>query len=84
LIYDSGDRFIGEFKFNAVELEHALVLLDESVAGLQQNAGQRRVVEFIDYAYHWETANEFGDKTIFLEIFWQDFGEEFQIASLID
>src|SRR5205814_9397106 len=61
-----------ELELHAVELEHLLVLLDERVLGLDQDADQRFLVEAGDRADHRQAADELGDEAELEQVLGED------------
>src|SRR5262249_25079775 len=68
---------------NALHFEQALVLLDERVFRLGEDALERRLVEVLERRDHREATNELGDQPVFEQILRFDFAEDLASAAIL-
>jgi len=61
-------RVVGELEPHFLEIEVLLVLLDDRVLRLAQDAHQRLVVEVVERRDHRESADELGDEAVLQEV----------------
>src|SRR5579864_2836058 len=68
---DRHQRLVGELELDALELEDRLVLPDQAVLGLVQDAHQRRLVQLLERRHHRQAADELGDQAVLDQVFGQ-------------
>ena len=76
LVGDRRDGLVVELELDAVDLEHALVLLDQGVPGLGEDAHERVLVELGDRGDDGQAADELGDQAVLLQVLGTDLGEQ--------
>src|SRR5205085_2393184 len=65
---DGPERVVGEREVDALHLEQPLVLLDERILRLGQDALKRHLVEILQGGDYWEAANELRDQPEFQQV----------------
>src|SRR5580692_3082845 len=79
---DRRKRLVGERQIHRLHFEHALVLLDQRVLRLGEDALERRLVEILQRCDHGQPADEFRDEAVFQQILWFDFAEDFALLAI--
>src|SRR5829696_3654514 len=80
---DERQRLVLEGQVDALHLEQALVLLDERVLRLLEDALQRHLVEILERRDHRQAADELGDEAEFQEVFGLDEAEHLAGAAVV-
>ena len=75
-------RLVGEREVDGLHLEHALVLLDQRVLRLGEDALERRLVEIFQRRDHRKPADEFRDQAVFQQILGLDLAEDFALLAI--
>src|SRR5580692_11708399 len=83
LAVDRRQRLVGEGQIHRLHLEHALVLLDQRVLRLGEDALERRLVEVLQRRDHGQPADEFRNEAVFQQILWLDFAEDFALLAIL-
>ena len=68
---DRVERLVGELELDPLELEDRLVLPDQAVLGLVEDAHQRRLVELLERRDHRQAADELGDQAVLDQVLGQ-------------
>ena len=76
LFGDGFERVVGEHEVDVVELEELLVLLEQRVLRLDEDAHERVLVEVVHRADDRQPADELGDEPELQQVFGQDAGEQ--------
>src|SRR5262245_9259081 len=82
LARDGGHRVVGELEPNLLEIEVLLVLLDDRVLRLFEDADERRVVEVVQRGDDGEPADELGDEAVAQQVLGLDHREQVADAPL--
>src|SRR6185295_15363731 len=80
---DRDDRLVGELELHALELEHRLVLLDQAVLRLLEDAHQRLLVELLQGRHHRQAADELGDQAVADQVFGQHLLQDLALRALL-
>src|SRR5580704_49360 len=78
-----GQRLVGQGQIHRLHLEHALVLLDQRVLRLGEDALERRLVEVLQRRDHGKPADEFRDEAVFQQILRLDFAKDFALLAIL-
>src|SRR4028119_1839795 len=73
---DGAQRLVGELELDPFELQDRLVLPDQAVLGLVENAHQRLLVELLERRDHGQAADELRDQTVLDQVLGKDLLEE--------
>src|ERR1700681_2883016 len=65
---NGAQRLLGKGEVYALHLEQSMVLFDQRVLGLDQDALERRLVEVFERGEHWKAPNELRDQAILQQI----------------
>src|SRR5262245_16698566 len=82
LARDGGHRVVGELEADLLEIEVLLILLDDRVLRLLEDADQRRVVEVVQRGDDGEPADEFRDEAVAQQVLRLDHREQITHAPL--
>src|SRR3954470_12849538 len=66
------ERLVGELQLHALELQDGLVLPDQAVLGLVQDAHERLLVELLESGHDRQPSHELGDQAVLDQILGQD------------
>src|SRR5207244_8738061 len=79
-----GDHGVGvDAELDALHLEKALILLDQGVLGLGEDADQRRLVEVVESGEHRQAADELRDEAELQEVLRLNLAEEVALAAIL-
>src|SRR5262245_33508044 len=73
---DRHHRVVGELQADLLQLEVLLVLLEDRVLRLSQDADQGRLVQVVERRHHRQPADEFGDETELEQVLGLGHGQE--------
>src|SRR5271170_4036888 len=73
---DGAERLLCKAEVDALHLEQPIVLLDQGVLRLDQDALQRRLVEIFKCGKRWQAPNELWNQTVFQQVLRLDLAED--------
>ena len=77
---DGADGFLRKVQADILELEEALVLLDDRVARLGEDFDQRGLVQLIENAHDRQTTDELGNQAVLDEVLRLGLAEQLGVA----
>ena len=80
---DRPHRLLGDGELDALQLEQALILLDERVLRLGQDLDQRRLVEILERRDDRQTADEFRDQAELQQILGLELAQDLAGAAVV-